>query len=286
MDMQSACASMLDEIDGALGCIVIDMQTGLAVAAEYRPGSAVDAAAINLVSVISTNMFRGKMIRQFESLLVNVRGGRARRSEFVREVQMTTAATNQFMAAIPGWDDGVFVLVTDKSVSLGLGWMAVHRMIGRMGAADAAASVRNQPYQNPPAVQQPPTRPEPIPASVPASRVEPAPRIEPGVRFPAAPASVPTQPAAMAQPLPPQPSQPAAAPDGPPGTVRVAYRGSYHSVTPAQRVQPVQPDHAVGEQNAVQPPQADQQSPAEAEPRVALGPRMNFMARKPRGARK
>ena len=176
MDMQDVCATMLDEIDGALCCIVIDMQTGLTVAAEYRPGSVVDAAAINLVSVISTDMFRGKMIRQFESVLERPESGLP---GFVREVQMTSATINQFMAAIPDWDDGVFVLVTDKSVSLGLGWMAVHRMIGRIGVSEAWTAP-NQPHHDPASAQQP----APIPSDGAAAR-----RIEPGVRFPAEHAS-------------------------------------------------------------------------------------------------
>lgn len=136
MDMQQVCAAALEEVDGALGCIVMDMQTGLTVAAEYRPGSSVNDGTINLFSVVSANMFAGRLIRQFEGAL-----GTAPTPGFVREVQMTTANTNQFMAAIPGWDEGVFVLVTEKSVSLGLGWMAVHRVVERLqggGRQDAA----------------------------------------------------------------------------------------------------------------------------------------------------
>lgn len=127
MDMQQICAATLDELDGALGCIVMDTQTGLTVAAEYRPGSSVNDGTINLFSVVSANMFAGRLIRQFEGALAV-----APTPGFVREVQMTTANTNQFMAAIPGWNEGVFVLVTDKSVSLGLGWMAVHRVVERI----------------------------------------------------------------------------------------------------------------------------------------------------------
>lgn len=132
MDMQSACAEILDEVDGALGCIVIDMQTGLTVAAKSRPGRTMNPATVNLVSVVSTNMFCGKLIGQFEQALGRPQ---APSPSFVREVQMTTENTNQFMAAIPGWERGLLVLVTDKTVSLGLGWMAVHRGIAMLGEA-------------------------------------------------------------------------------------------------------------------------------------------------------
>ena len=132
MDMQSACQLILGEVDGSLGCMVIDMQSGLTMAAEYRHGSLMNPATINLVAVVSTNMFHGKLIAQFEAALTRPARGQAP-AGFVREVQMATEQTNQFMAAIPGWEQGLLVLVTDKTVSVGLGWMAVHRAIGRLG---------------------------------------------------------------------------------------------------------------------------------------------------------
>lgn len=130
MDMQNACARILNEVDGALGCIVIDMQTNLPVAAKSHPGRALNANTVDLISVVSTNMFSGKLIGQFEQALDRPQGSAP---SFVREVQMATENTNQFMAAIPGWDQGLLVLVTDKSVSLGLGWMAVHRGLELLG---------------------------------------------------------------------------------------------------------------------------------------------------------
>ena len=271
MDMQDACAAMLEDIEGALGCIVIDMQTGLAVAAEYRAGSVVDATAINLVSVISTDMFRGKMIRQFESVL-------ARRSSglpgFVREVQMTTAATNQFMAVIPGWNDGVFVLVTDKSVSLGLGWMTVHRMVGRIGAAEAAWAGPNQEHRNPALERQPFTGPDSGPSHV-----------APAVPLPARYAGHQNAPAGYA-----------ASPEPYGGAPSVVVARGYNEVTPGgpgpagggramAAGRDTANDAGANQQPAPQAAPADQQQPDAPAPQVALGPRMNVM-RKPRVARK
>ena len=178
MDMKSACAQILHEVDGSLGCIVIDMQTGLTVAAECRPGRAMNPTTINLVSVVSTNLFCGKLIRQFEAALGKTEGPKA---GYVREVQMTTGNTNQFMAAIPGWEHGLFVLVTDKNVSLGLGWMAVHQGIQRLGQAPRPATGAAQPapaqnWQSAPSLPQsrfdaepakpPPEEAAPMPAGI------------------------------------------------------------------------------------------------------------------------
>lgn len=174
MDLQHMCTAMLDEVDGSLCCIVVDTQTGLTVAAEYRSGSTMDAETINLVSVIGTNMFCGKLIRQFQQSLAT---GRSTSARFVREVQMTTANTNQFMAAIPGWNEGIFVLVTDKSVSFGLGWMAVHRVIEQLGDAPAPSrptqtatgNPQSMPAQQAPHVDAKRGSHQPLPSVNPAS---------------------------------------------------------------------------------------------------------------------
>ena len=272
MDMQNACAAMLEEVEGALGCIVIDMQTGLAVAAEYRAGSVVDAAAINLVSVISTDMFRGKMIHQFESVLARRGGGL---TGFVREVQMTTAATNQFMAAIPGWDDGVFVLVTDKSVSLGLGWMTVHRVVARLGAAEPAWTPPAQQHRNPALERETFAGPEPIP-----SHVAPARHIAPATRQPAEHAGYQSAPEYAASPQPY--GGVAERYNTEPGPAGVAPAQAPMNMPPAAPMQ--QPRAAAAQQQALPEAPADQQ-PDEPEP-VPLGPRMNIMSRRPRRAKK
>ena len=199
MDMQHACAALLEEVDGALGCIVIDMQTGLTVAAEYRPGSAVNESIVNLVSVVSANMFVGNLMRQFEAALAT---GQPQSNGFVREVQMTTATTNQFMAAIPGWNEGVFVLVTDKRVSLGLGWMAVHRVIARLQSNTAPAA----PEAIPRTLQSPRTLQPEAPAA--NAGVFAAPQAQPAPNAPAAYAGPPANAGAPASNVEPAAARP------------------------------------------------------------------------------
>lgn len=289
MDLQHACAAVLDEVDGSLCCIVIDTQTGLTVAAEYRTGSVMNAGTINLVSVLGTNMFRGKLINQFRRSLATDRASPA----FVREVQMTTANTNHFMAAIPSWNEGIFVLVTDKSVSLGLGWMAVHRIVGQLG--DAPASNEASAATNP-ALTPPQQAPAPYAGQVPAASAGVAP---------------------AHQPLPPAASM--AAPQGDfqvPTPTPEPYGGSVHSIPsgtvespefrmPESASQPTPPTAAAdaGQAHATQQVAAqstelgtesmetvDRHAPARAgkrtrtepteRPAVPAGARMNFMSRK------
>ena len=124
MGFQEICEDVVKEAEGALGCLLMDLRTGLTLASAQRPGAALDEAEIKSVLRSGEDMFRGKLIDQYARLLPSNRRSAA---GFVREVQITTAYTYQFMAAIPGWDNGVVFLITEKDLSLGLGWMTVHR---------------------------------------------------------------------------------------------------------------------------------------------------------------
>lgn len=249
MDMQHACAEVLAEVDGSLGCIVIDMRTGLTVAAEYQQGSLINPATINLVSVLSTNMFQGKLIRQFEGALARPNPAA---QEFVREVQMTTEHTNQFMAVVPGWNQMLLVLVTDKTVSVGLGWMAVHRLLGRLGegvaptaAPPLATAQFNQPPMAHPATPASP-RHEPFPD---ANRYAPPP-------VGAAPQAPTRRYRGAVLPSEPSPGANAEMETEPQAPTR-RYRGA--------RVQP-------------EPSAADAEE--KKKPKVVMGPRMSMYRRK------
>ena len=249
MDMQQVCAATLDEVDGALGCIVMDMSTGLTVAAQYRPGSPVNDGTINLVSVVSANMFAGKLMRQFEGALAA-----APAPGFVREVQMTTANSNQFMAAIPGWNDGVFVLVTEKRVSLGLGWMAVHRVMERI--QEGGQAVQQNQHVGMAAAHQP-LPPQGAPHHVPVQQHAPAQPLghQPSAAFVGAPQ-------APANDVPQLVVQPAAAEAMPPS----------EAAAPAQAARPsARAAPGFGRAKAEKEPE---------ERPIAMGARANFMSRK------
>ena len=129
MDLQSVCRDVMDDVDGTLGCVLTDLETGLPLAAEYRAGTVMNANTISLVSHVGIDLFRGKLVRNFErSLSRNRRGS----GGFVREVQLTTTNTYQFMSSVPGWEQVVFILVTNKNVSLGMGLLAVHDAVRRL----------------------------------------------------------------------------------------------------------------------------------------------------------
>ena len=129
MDLQIVCRDVMDDVDGALGCVLTDLETGLPLAADYRPGTVMDANMATLVSYFGIDLFRGKLVRNFEHSLSRDHSAAI---GFVREVQLTTSNTYQFMSAVPGWDQVIFILVTNKNVSLGMGLLAVHDAVRRL----------------------------------------------------------------------------------------------------------------------------------------------------------
>ena len=134
MDVQSICRDVIDTLDGSLGCVLADTETGLPLAAEYRDGADMNETMITLVSHVGFDLFHGKLVRNFERTLSRNRGAP---DGFVREVQLTTRTTYQFMSAVPGWDQVIFILVTNKKVSLGMGLLAVHDAVRQLVEASA-----------------------------------------------------------------------------------------------------------------------------------------------------
>ncbi len=115
---------VLSDVDGALGCAVVDLETGLLLGSAhnvpYFTSSYLDA-----VAAAAVDMMRGKNVRAIESLLSSQRGKKV--EKMIKEVQMATENTLHFMAIIPDKPDSLIVLITSKKTNLGMGWAAVRR---------------------------------------------------------------------------------------------------------------------------------------------------------------
>ena len=226
-ELRSVCEDILEDVEGSLGCAAIDLETGSTLAAACRPASVLDASGVDVISVAVSEMFHGRLIRQFHRAWS---GGAAAPERFVREVQMATANSYQFMSVVPGWDDCLLVLVTDRSVSLGLGWMAVHQGLSRIAELPRAdAPARMPPARPAPRVEAPaPRRP------VPEARPRPS---EQRRSTPAATAAPPPGDAGAATPAtsPPPAPEPAVPPSPPPPDPVTAAPPAARRQTPRQR---------------------------------------------------
>lgn len=127
--LNELCKTIISDVEGAVGCSVVDLNTGLMLASAhtvpYFTQTYVDA-----VAAASVEMFRGKNISAVEKLLSAQRGVPV--SKTIQEMQMTTAGTYHFMAVIPEKPDALVVLITTRKANLGMGWAALRRSMAEI----------------------------------------------------------------------------------------------------------------------------------------------------------
>ena len=217
MALQNVCDSLVEETDGLLACIVLDLDTGLTLATSCRKG--MDSASINAVASRLGGLFRSR------SMALSIPGHVGGR---VQEAQVTSGNAYHFMATVPGWSNALLVFVTEKVVSIGLGWMAVHQAFDRLlqarpgtASTEAVPEAPTPPPAAPPDTPAPPAErpPEPLrgvgpaatsPVQQPSRHTAMPPAAEtPRRQAPPPPAAPPPQ---VTQPAPP----PAGSPDSDP----------------------------------------------------------------------
>lgn len=117
---------VIADVDGALGCAVVDLANGLLLGAAHNVPY-FTSSYLEAVAAAAVDMLRGKNVRAVESLLSTQRGKRV--ENMIKEVQMTTENTFHFMMVIPEKPDALVVLITSKKANLGMGWSAVRKSV-------------------------------------------------------------------------------------------------------------------------------------------------------------
>lgn len=124
MTLNDTLKQLVDEVDGALACTIIDLSSGLMLASHHTVPY-FSQEYIDAVSASAVDMFRGRTIRTVEKLLSEERGREVRNS--IQEVQMATAGTYHFMSIVSDKPDALLVLITDRTANLGMGWTSMRR---------------------------------------------------------------------------------------------------------------------------------------------------------------
>lgn len=128
MNIQQFCSEVVEDADGALGCLLIDMKVGRALALAERPDAMVSANEVDLLIKLSTDLFHGKLIAKYAQALQP--DGES--SEFIEETQVAAESTNTFILAVPSWGAVAIILIVERSQNLGLGWQAVRQAQERL----------------------------------------------------------------------------------------------------------------------------------------------------------
>lgn len=121
-NINDICREVMNNVDSALGCAVVDLNTGLLLGVShnvpYFTQSYLDA-----VAAAAVDMFRGRTVSAVEDMLGNMRGTTKR--NLIKEVQMTTDNTFHFMMVIPERPSALLVLITSRRANLGMGWSSL-----------------------------------------------------------------------------------------------------------------------------------------------------------------
>ena len=169
MELLEVCESLVQETDGVRACVVLDLQTSLTLAQCLERGFG--NADVLQATRIAGGIFRGKLLRQFVRTLPGDRGA----DGFVREAQVTTAGMHLFMASLAKFPNALLVCVTEKSVNIGMGWMAVHQALDHLREDPPELQAPGGQGAPPPVAKPdfPVTEPGPASSSQPAAAVRP-----------------------------------------------------------------------------------------------------------------
>lgn len=127
-NIQDVCEDIVADVDGAMACALVDIQTGLPLTLRVKTNTPFDAGAMELLSAAGVAYFSGD-----EPALA----GDALIDDAVQEIQTTTEDAYYFMSRVPGDVQELLILVTDrKTTNLGLGWMSVRRALAHIQAMD------------------------------------------------------------------------------------------------------------------------------------------------------
>lgn len=129
MDINDICSEILNSVDSALGCAVVDLTSrqllGVSHSVPYFTQSYLEA-----VAGAAVDMFRGRTINGVEEMIANMRGNS--KKHLIQEMQMTTENTFHFMMVLPEKPDNLVILVTSKKANLGTGWASLRTAIPRL----------------------------------------------------------------------------------------------------------------------------------------------------------
>ena len=138
MKLQELCERTVADVDGCLGCAVVDLDTGLPLGVEVARGSILGQEAMEVMAAASVEYFRGNMIWQLELAMT---GGQSV-GGFVREIQATTAHTSIIMSMAPGREGNVLLLIMDKAANLGLGRIAMRQALAQIASEGESQQVQ------------------------------------------------------------------------------------------------------------------------------------------------
>ena len=130
--LADVCKQIVLDVEGALGCALVDLTTGLPLALAVKPASLLGTAAMEVMSALGVTYFSGNTAGRFGPDSSAETGGHP--TDMVQEIQATTEETYHFMSLVPGAEQELLILILDRAASnLGLGWMSMRHALELVG---------------------------------------------------------------------------------------------------------------------------------------------------------
>jgi len=127
--IDDACKEVVDHVDGAIACGVINIQTGMLLGI-YNAST--DSGALNEVVASATrDLFRGTNIERIEQIVRAHRDVPEGEGRHFREIHVTSERNFHFAKAVRG-GRSIILLVTKRSTNIGVGWSQLKSIIPRI----------------------------------------------------------------------------------------------------------------------------------------------------------
>ncbi|MEW6128329.1 MAG: hypothetical protein AB1757_14920 [Acidobacteriota bacterium] len=117
--IDDACKSVVDKVDGAVACGVVDLDTGMLLG--IHNSSQYTQTLNEVVAAATMDMFRGSNIGRIEQMVRAHRGISENGQHYFEEVHITSIHNYHFAKTLKG-GKAVIMLVTKKTTNIGMGW--------------------------------------------------------------------------------------------------------------------------------------------------------------------
>ena len=136
--LQDLCEDIVTGVDGAIGCALVDLETGLPLTLKVKTGMQFDRDAMELLSAVGVAYFNDDSAGPLAD-------------DAVQEIQTTTEDAYCFMSRVPGEAKELLILVTDRhTTNLGLGWMSIRQALSHISAANTSVDRNGAPANSQP----------------------------------------------------------------------------------------------------------------------------------------
>ncbi len=117
--IDDACKQVVDNVDGAVACGVVDLDTGMLLG--IYNSSSYTQSLNEIVAAATMDLFRGPNVGRIEQMVRKHRGLPENGDHYFQEIHVTSANNYHFAKTMKG-GKAVMMLVTKKTTNIGMGW--------------------------------------------------------------------------------------------------------------------------------------------------------------------